>query len=319
MTTPFNITDLKPLTTVQYDECREKALSRVKARIGEKPTRDTFKRELGSVTNALDWLALLVFLAALLISSVHIIQFMTTQAIASYHVPDSAPGVVIHPNLWAVIHQIGAILLAESATILFMTIHRINGDKREKPRFPFKQLSIPLGLAVLAALFVFLANISSGVNFLVSIMPPVFTLGIAIRLEAIIVETLRRQSEITRRYLEAMSVWESASADPTKHPEFHPLLLQEIWQALIKKNQSFADAPSSFKHVAVRREMERDLWTRSGINSENDILPRNGYGDSAHNGYGETNEVEKPYNSYGKSPFLATVSSPNGHSGTVED
>ena len=62
-------------------------------------------------------------------------------------------------------------------------------------------------LALTAAVFVFVANVASGVNLLVSVMPPLFTLGIAVRLEQLIVAGLKRADDVSARYLKALTVY----------------------------------------------------------------------------------------------------------------
>lgn len=253
----WDIKNLRPLTSEQYDAARGRAIERIKARIGEKPTRKAFARELGPIASPLDWLALIVFGAALAISSVHIVQYMSKIALASYD-PASA-GIVIDLNLWTVVHQAGAILLAESAAILFMTMHNLRG------RAGRRGIPVALLLALLASAFVFIANASSGANLLVALMPPAFTLGLGLRLEALIAEYLHRQTEISARYLAALAVFEAASADPEKHPDYSKILAQEIWQALVKisANKTFIDAPAGFKRAAVVRELDRENWSNS--------------------------------------------------------
>ncbi|MBK8028221.1 MAG: hypothetical protein IPK17_01660 [Chloroflexi bacterium] len=123
-------------------------------------------------------------------------------------------------------------------------------------------MSLPLVLALIAATFVFVANWQSGIGLLESIMPPVFTVGIGLHLERLIVAGLRRRDDIDQRYLTALEVYERATEDPTKHPEFSALLRQEVWARLIAlpTNREWKEAPAAVKHAAVRREMERDPW-----------------------------------------------------------
>lgn len=273
----LTLQQLKPLTSLQYDQAREAALKRVGARIGEKPERKKFVRDMGAIATPLDWIALVVFIAALAISSVHIIAFMGEQAESSYKTAASA-GVVINADVWAVVHQLGAILLAESAAILFMTMHTMSSARRAHLPWYTRWLSIPILLAGLAATFVLMANITSGVNLLVSLMPPLFTLGIAVRLEAIIAKSLTRRDDVSVRYLEARVIWEQASQDPTKHPDFMPLLRSEIWQALAKKNRGYEDAPVGFRVMAVRRELERETWAQDFKADEVSSFSANGHG-----------------------------------------
>ena len=50
----MDLSKLKPLTTDQYDRARRKALERVQQRIGVKPKRADFHREMGSIFTPLD-------------------------------------------------------------------------------------------------------------------------------------------------------------------------------------------------------------------------------------------------------------------------
>lgn len=154
------------------------------------------------------------------------------------------------------------ILLAEASMLLFMVMHGLNSQSRTNRSRWFRAISLPLLLALVAAVFVFVANWQSGIGLLESIMPPVFTVGIGVHLERLIVTGIQRRHEIDQRYMNAMTIFEQASADPTRHPDYVPVLRQEIWEKLVSLplNRDFKNAPSSFKHGAVRHEMERSRW-----------------------------------------------------------
>lgn len=85
-------------------------------------------------------------------------------------------------------------------------------------------------LALIAAVFVIVANWQSEVGGLESIMPAMFTLGLGLNLERLLVATLKRREDVTQQYLAALATWEAATVDPTKHPDYLPVLRQEIWQ-----------------------------------------------------------------------------------------
>jgi len=109
---------------------------------------------------------------------------------------------------------------------------------------------------------VLIANWQSGIGVLESLLAPLFTVGISLHLENLIVRSLKRREDVTSRYLAALTTFETALADPTKHPDYLPLLRQEVWQRLMQlpTNRQFTDAPTPLKHAAVRREMARDTW-----------------------------------------------------------
>ncbi len=264
----LEISQLKPLTNEQYERCREAALRRVQKRIGSRPTRLDFVRELGAIWTPLDFIALIVFVAALVISSLHIIVHMGELANSSYgNLSQSPIGTHVGNDLYAAIHQWGMIFLSEGSMILFAVLFGLT--RKTWRRWVF------LTLALLAAVFVVIANWQSGVGTLESIMPAVFTLGIGLNLERLIVALLKQRENVNARYLAALELWEVASTDATKHPDFMPVLRQEIWQKLtsLKSNYYFVEAPAVIKHQAVKREMERDTWAydQGGNVSENPL------------------------------------------------
>ncbi|MDX2161159.1 MAG: hypothetical protein SF162_07540 [bacterium] len=254
--------ELKQLTFDQYEQARAAAVERVKARIGAKPMRDQFKRELGSIWTPLDTLAMIVFAAAFAISSAHIITHMGKLAASSYRA-DYVGGIIFSAEMYILFHQVGMIFLAEASMILFMVLHGISSADRIGRAAWARQASMPLALAIVAAVFVFLANVQSGIGILESIMPPIFTVGIGLRLERLIVDLIERRRQIDQKYLGAMDIYESASADPERHPDFERVLRQSVWEKLISlpSNKAYRDAPAAFKAAAVRRETERDSWT----------------------------------------------------------
>ncbi len=253
--------NLKGLTLDQYEQARAKAVERVKARIGDRPSRKQFQRELGSLWTVLDGLALIVFVAALVVSSAHIITHMGALSDTSYAVSTNA-GIILSEQDYTVIHQLAMIALAEASMLLFMVMHGMNASSRAARGGLWKHLSLPLVLALIAAVFVFVANWQSEIGLLESIMPPVFTVGIGLHLERLIVAGLRRREDLDRRYLAALDVYERSIEDPEKHPDFVALLRQEVWARLISlpSNRDWKEAPAAVRHAAVRREMERDTW-----------------------------------------------------------
>jgi len=251
----YDIAELKELTTAQLDAAREAALKRVQARIGEKPARKDYRREYGPLWTALDLLALVIFAAALAVSSVHILAYSGHEAAASFDRVQQQPmlGLSLGEDFYGLVHQLGFILLAEAAMLLFFVLYRT--------RAGFERW-LSLALAIAAMAFVVVANLASGLNLFLALLAPAFTIGIGFRLESLIAENLRRNREIDARYRAALEVWEAASQDATKHPDYRPLLAQEIWQKLtaLKANAAFVEAPAAFKRAAVQRELAKESW-----------------------------------------------------------
>lgn len=230
--TPKEITlkDIKPLTNTQYDQCRQEAVERVRTKVGDRPQRKDFERELEPLWHPLDFIALLVGLSAWAVSSVHILTHAGRMAAESFSRTVSAveiAGAQIEQAAYGGVHQVGFIVLAESAMILFMVMHssrEIVQRQKGEQAIPFwlrRSVSIPLLLALMTALFVIVANWQSGVGPLESILPPAVTIGLGIYFERLISETLRRRKDVTARYLEAMRLYEAAQKDIESHPDFH--------------------------------------------------------------------------------------------------
>lgn len=259
----MNINDLKQLTTDQYDKCRELALERVKSRIGSKPQRKDFERELGALWGVLDILALIVFVAAFIISSLHIQDYVLSEVTGK---GDTA---------YTLINQWGYIALAESSMVLFMVLHGLTAKQRRARGWFLRHVSIHLMLSSVAGVFIFTANLSSGIGELLAIMPPLFTTGIAFNMERLIIAGITRRNEVDTRYLASLKDFEAASKDPEQHSLFPSFFKQELWSKLIslKPNQGFKDAPAGFKAAAVEREMERDQWVSATPDATIEVIP----------------------------------------------
>lgn len=249
------LTGLKELTGQQYDAAKARAVERVQTLIGDKPTRRQFKREYAPLWTVLDALAGAIFLAALAISSIHILAYSGHEATNSFATVSQQAllGIQINPGLYGVVHQVGFILLAEAAMLLFFVLFR---TRRGSERW------LSLALALMAMTFVIVANLSSGLNAFLAVLAPAFTIGVGFRLEALVAESLRRNAEIDKRYTDALLTWERAQEDITTHPEYTRLLYSEIWDKLtsLKANAEYRDAPKPFRLAAVQRELQRENW-----------------------------------------------------------
>ena len=165
---------IRPLTAQQREAARQAAIGLIKQRNGDRPTRAQFMREHGRAWDVLDLLAVIIFLAALAVSSVHIFQHM---AHIVGPVELVAGGIEISSGAWVALHQIGYLALSESAMILFIVMARTTRVKW--------LMGVFYALSMLSAAFVVVANLSSGIGLFESLLPPLFTIGIGFRLEHI--------------------------------------------------------------------------------------------------------------------------------------
>lgn len=262
------LAQIKPLTLNQYDECKVKTTERVRKLNGDRPTRESLKKEQEPLVTPLDFLLVIVFFAAFAISSLHIMAHAGDLAVTTYHA--SSVGIMSFINLhqYTLISQVGMILLAEASMLLFMTTWRLETKQKSVwvriggISLPVGKITISLVLAVVAMVFVFMANAASGVTLLEAIMPPIFTVGLGFQLERIFDLWLERRTELRHKFTQKTYLWDAANEEPQAHPEYRPLLMREIWDALsrIKQNADFTDASNRVKRAAVLREMERDNW-----------------------------------------------------------
>jgi len=270
--TTYELDNLKPLTSTQYDKCKHRAQERILSRIGERPKRDAFKREYSALWNVLDLPMLVIFVGALLVSMLHIFDYASISAGKHYATVDYITGIRFGHWWYVAIQQVAYLLMAEFAMLSFFTVWRVQAHQDQSngwQRFAY----LSFWLAVIAAVFVMLVNIFGGGGFnLAGLLPPLFTVGIGLRLEEILSEAITRRDEIDRKYLHALESWHKASEDPTQHKEYLPILYGEIWQYLtvtLTRNADFQEAPPAFRVRAVERELERERWAFAAMQGKN--------------------------------------------------
>jgi hypothetical protein len=262
--TEMALTKIKGLTNREYDMCREEAIDRVKTKAGERPQRKDFLRNYEPLFSILDIFALLVGLSAWAISSAHILIHAGQMSFASYQTVNKAAyaGTLWDATLYGNLHQIGFIVLSETAMILFAVMWAANKPKRRQGQHVLgymlqSVLSIPFWLAVITAVFVVVANVQSGIGALESILPPAVTIGLGIYAEGKLAELIRRRQEITARYLQELSTWETAQRNIEHHPDFLPFFRQALALRIQRKNRE--ELPLVIVRRSVAREMQREI------------------------------------------------------------
>lgn len=247
---------LRPLTQEERQTAQAAARAAVMRDAGDRPERRQFQRELGSLFTLLDVLALAVFIPALLVSSLHIISHMGTLAVQSYaSLSRYEAGTVIGRDLYTAAHQWLLIPLAEASMLLFLVMFAMAANTWRK--------WVYLALAAAAVLFVAVANIQSGIGAIESILAPVFTIGVGLHLENLIVRSLKRRDDITSRYLKALHDWETATAKPDHHPKYVQMYANALKDAIYKANSRREAAKSvtiAEWRLLVKREIAADQW-----------------------------------------------------------
>jgi hypothetical protein len=213
-----------PLSSQQRDYAHQKAKERILALIGPKPTRDQFLKEYGRLWGILDVLVLLIFLAALAISSAHIVKHMGSLS-SAVDLTRFNGGLQINESTWIAVHQFGFIVLAESAMLLFMILFSME-------RKWWRRI-LSLLLAITAMSFVISANIQSGIGTLESIMPPLFTIGIGLHIERLIVQAIKRRNSVQVAYETALIEWERSTASTEAHPNWKRVYRETLFDTLV--------------------------------------------------------------------------------------
>lgn len=297
-TIQLTIADMNPLTSNEYDSVKQTVNERVLSRIGDKPTRDSFKREYGAIWSVLDIALIVVFLGALAISTQHIFDYVSSIAGAHYDTAPFTTGLRL-PQFYAVaIQQIGALLMAESAMIAFFTYWRV--DTRHDTGSG-KYAHLLLWLALASAGYVLYVN-TFGVGLWydpTSWLAPAVTIGIGVRLEQIFSELISRQAELDTRYTDALAIYERATQDMTTHPDYERILYGEIWHKLATKRGNkgnYDEVPVSFKIQAVQRELKRDNWVNEVIAPDDTVTVYT----ASRTGTSEANFTQQPV------PMMAT-------------
>lgn len=269
ISTVDSIRQVQPLSVAQYEQAKLEAEQAVRAKAGKRPKRSDFAFEAAPIWSLWDIPALIIMLAALLLSSAHIMTHMGKQAAETYPLATRLVGDLWDRATYGRVHQYAALAMAEAAVLLFMMLFAAlpkprSGDYWDRAGW-LGQKALFLVLAVGAGLFVFNANLQAGTGWLESVLPPALTLGLGLYLETKLRATLERQNAITAQYREALHLWQQAQQNIAEHPDYRPILRKVIADKLQQLPGNVGlDIPYDVLAEAVAREILRDeLWQRS--------------------------------------------------------
>lgn len=262
------MSNIRPLTTEQRARCATKARERVVSELGDKPHRSQYVNDFEPIVDILDIFAVMAFIAALIKSSMNIILHVGEYS--SNIVIDYQFGIIPSPDVYTVLSQVGALLLAEFAMILFVVSFAATPFTRQvfSQQNIIKMTYLVMGLT--AAVFVFYANLRVGSNWFESILPPFFTVGIGLRFEVLLSRFLQRRRQITAKYYPRLLEWEKATHNPETHPNYLRYYMQELLQQLskLKGNEWIIDADPQQKRASVGRELQADQWADQAVTEQ---------------------------------------------------
>jgi hypothetical protein len=264
------LNDVQPLTVAQYETCKDRAGAVLRQHAGRKPHRADYEADRAPLWSLWDVPAVVIMAAALLLSTAHVMTHMGKLAAETYPAASGIAGDVWDLATYGRVHQYAAIALAEAAVLLFVMLFKNVSLPRRGSGFRDYAGPVTLGatflaLAVMAALFVFNANLQSGTGLIESLLPPALTLGLGLYLEGKLAASLAQRDTVTMQYREALAVWTEAQRDITTHPDYRATLRKVLAEALgqLPHNQRLT-MPYDVLALAVARELYReDIWQRS--------------------------------------------------------
>jgi len=261
---------IQPLNVAQYEACKDRAGEVLRQHAGRKPHRADYETDNAPIWGLWDIPAVVIMLAALLLSTGHVMTHMGKLAAETYPAAGGLAGDLWDLATYGRVHQYAAIALSEAAVLLFVMLFKHVSLPNRGSGFRAYAGPITLGatflvLAVMAALFVFNANLQSGTGLIESLLPPALTLGLGLYLETKLATALANREAVTRAYREALAVWQEAQRDITTHPDYRATLRKVLAEALLQLPHNRAiPIPQDVLALAVARELYRDeIWTRS--------------------------------------------------------
>lgn len=287
----------------QIDASYASAIERVKKYNGERPDIKKFRRqkkeELGSLFQPVDAIMFLLFIVLFVFSLLHLITWAQREAIASYlhstsellasttsldvngsiQVSLDRFGLTISQSLYVLLHQ-ASILGFSELGLIFLSIVHVNSRKVNQKQgrsnivssFFYRYVSVYSILALLVAVVIFAANVSSQFNPLVAMLVPATTIVISERLSALFALKLERDSLIISGFREKSSEWEAINDEPEKSPKFKKFFSEAILayykQNIFPKREELRSLTLNRRdeiHLAAR-EIHRSLVNDDDLN-----------------------------------------------------
>lgn len=261
-----------PMTAVQYDMAVKAAEKRTVNQIGKRPERRDFSLEFSPLINPLDPFLFLLFAAAFAVSATHILRAMGHLVSSSIkHVYQG--GIQIDTSLEIGLSQIASLAMNETALIVFMVMFNFRMHQRRNSKSRTIDQTMldyaPMIGVVIATVYIFWANLQSGLGLL-SLIAPIFTAIGSIRLEEIASEKIKRNDTITARYTVALSDYERNTMNIRGHENFKKNLYESVFESCCRRNKKnlpyMPDCEFDEKIAIVQSEIERhETWMDANI------------------------------------------------------
>jgi hypothetical protein len=276
---------IRPLTQEQRQTARQAARQAVIRSIGPRPAREHFAHHTISkypptVTRLISLLCIVLLLAA-----------FTPSAIRLYVIGSQTFGQAVSSSVAMTAVGLATVLSAEVGQIVFSLALATLGTSRSSRRLLYTSMAISTILALTGNIQIALpGHTKSPFAWLEAVAPPLLVLSTAYVLKEQVLETIEQRHADERAFQAALADWQTATADPERHPNWPQVYANALRDALLKANsrrkEALAEMTVDDWRLAVNREMQADLWYEKPepheeaiavVHINSDLTRRNGH------------------------------------------
>ena len=250
---------IRPLTQEQRQVARKAAYDAVVRAIGTKPTREQFtyttiSKYPPAITRLISGLCLVLLLAA-----------FTPSAIRLYVIGSQTFGQAVTSSVAMIAVGIATVLSAEVGQVVFSLALATLGTSRSSQRLLYTSMAISTILALTGNIQIALpGHAQSPFAWLEAVAPPLIVLSTAYVLKEQVLESIEQRHADERAFREALTEWQTDTANPEDHPQWVQFYANALRDALRKANNRRQETLSQMTRenwrAAVMREMQANLW-----------------------------------------------------------
>lgn len=289
-----HLKEFPPLRVEQYQEIRNHAEERVKELIGEKPNSKDYTVSMVGVFTIMDWIIFALYILLLCFSLIHVFLWAGKEAAFSFSAlsPESISnqvfaitnnGFQISQGAYIIVHQVSLLGVSELGIVGFSMFHAYRGKYELKLQkattiygkvYNFVNHYFFLILALLCAIVVFVANMSSNFNLFVSFLIPVLTVSLSERFSHLFSKSYEFQLDTELRYKNDLENWTTYTSNPNQHPEFLGMLGAYIVEFYKRRRlgRDFLEWSKDLEDLLAAREIQIHHTRKSGIEAAMDFL-----------------------------------------------
>lgn len=234
------------LTNARYSGVVDRAKQSIQRRL-ELPKFERFKS--GVVSQYPHWFLWAVLTALLCVMVFSFVISAGKQAAAAAMLFDHLPTRFSRlSDLWASVSVAFMLLLSEFGAVLFLVGAGTLSTAAPQATVAGRHINVVAwvfrAFAALCASYAIIANATITVldpvpqaalfQWTVSIGVPALVLGLGVMLERILIDALRSRNEQYAKYQKAVIDYETALAQPEKHPDYGSTFASELWSELIR-------------------------------------------------------------------------------------